>query len=89
MRFQMCNIIVYYYDTYDTVFPDKVCGHVMSNITLIGPSTVSALPLGVAAERSVHYIWNYFSLSSFCATYFSSRRGCRRVMKSHKKPEMG
>jgi hypothetical protein len=27
----------------------------------IGPRGVCALPLGVAAERSVHYIWYYFS----------------------------
>ena len=27
----------------------------------VGPSRVRALPLGVAAERSVHYIWYYFS----------------------------
>ena len=26
----------------------------------IGPSGVRALPLGVAAKRSVHYIWYYF-----------------------------
>ena len=45
----------------------------------VGPSGVPALPLGIAAERSIHYIWYYFS--SFCATYFSPRRGCPRVMK--------
>ena len=27
----------------------------------IGPSGVRVLPLGVAAERSVHYFWDYFS----------------------------
>ena len=33
---------------------------------IIGPSGVRAQPLGVAAERSVHYIfWNYFSFFSF------------------------
>ena len=48
----------------------------------IGPSGVRALHLGVAAERSFHYIWYYCSFfSSFCATYFSPRRGCPRVMK--------
>ena len=25
----------------------------------IGPNEVRALPLGVAAERSVHYFWDY------------------------------
>jgi hypothetical protein len=48
----------------------------------IGPSGVHALPLGVAAERSVHYFRDYFSfLSFFSATYFSLRRGCPRVKK--------
>ena len=28
-----------------------------------GPSGVRALPLGVAAELSVHYFWDYFSFS--------------------------
>ena len=42
------------------------------NWDYFGPSGVRALPLGVAAKRSVHYIWYYFS---FCATYFSPRRG--------------
>ena len=27
---------------------------------IFGPSKVCALPLGVAAERSVHYFWDYF-----------------------------
>jgi hypothetical protein len=31
----------------------------------IGPSGVSALPLGVAAERSVHYIFDSFSKAAF------------------------
>jgi hypothetical protein len=30
-------------------------------LSTIGPSGVHALPLGVSAERSVHYIWYYFS----------------------------
>ena len=34
----------------------------------IGPSRVCALPLGVAAELSVHYFCNYFSFFSFRAT---------------------
>ena len=43
---------------------------------------VCALPLGVAAEQSVHYFWDYFSfLSFFSATYFSPKRGWPRVMK--------
>ena len=46
----------------------------------IGPSGVHALPLGVAAKRSVHYIWYCFSFF-FCATYFSPRRVYRRVPK--------
>ena len=46
-----------------------------------GQSGVRALPLGVAAKRSVHYIWYYFYLFSFCATYFSPRRVYRRVPK--------
>ena len=46
----------------------------------IGPSGVRALPLGIAAERSVHYIWYYF-VFFFSATYFSPGRGCPRVMK--------
>ena len=28
-------------------------------LTKVGPSGVRALPLGVAAERSVHYFWDY------------------------------
>ena len=31
---------------------------------LIGPSRVRALPLGAAAEQSVHSIWYYFSFLS-------------------------
>ena len=46
----------------------------------IGPSGVRALPLGVAAERSVNYFWDYFSFISFFL-FFSPRRGCPRVMK--------
>ena len=55
----------------------------------IGPSGVRALPLGVAAERSVHCFRDY--LSFFCATYFSPRRGvlglwnCTRSFNSRKK----
>ena len=29
------------------------------SLNQIGPSGVRALPLGVATERSVHYIWYY------------------------------
>ena len=48
----------------------------------VGPSGVCALPLGVAAERSVHYICDYFYFYFiFSATYFSHRRGYRRVPK--------
>ena len=36
---------------------------------VIGPSGVRALPLGVAAKRSVHYIW-YWSERSACATLY-------------------
>ena len=35
-----------------------------SFFSFIGQSRVRALPLGDAAERSVHYIWYYFSFSS-------------------------
>ena len=45
-------------------------------VYLFGPSGGRVLPLGVAAERSVHYFGDFF-----CATYFSPRRGCLRVMK--------
>ena len=31
----------------------------------VGPSEVCALPLGIAAERSVHYFWDYFSSPFF------------------------
>ena len=40
---------------------------------IIGPSGVRALPLGVAAERSVHNIWYYFSSFFFLAAMSSSR----------------
>jgi hypothetical protein len=33
--------------------------------SVFGPSGVRALPLGVAAKRSVHYICDYFSSFSF------------------------
>ena len=47
-----------------------------------GQSEVRALPLGVAAERSVHYDWdNFLYFLSFPVTYFSPRRGCPRVVK--------
>jgi hypothetical protein len=40
----------------------------------IGPSGVRALPLGVAVERSVHYIWCYFSFLSFpCHILYSQK----------------
>ena len=32
-------------------------------VLIFGPSGVRALPLGVDAERSVHYFWDYFSSS--------------------------
>jgi hypothetical protein len=32
----------------------------VSTIFGIGPSRVNELPLGVAAEQSVHYFWDYF-----------------------------
>ena len=56
---------------------------ILSEKSQIGPSGVRALTLGVAAERSVHYICDYFSfsLSSLCATNFSPRRVYRRVPK--------
>ena len=44
----------------------------------IGPSEVHMLPLGVAVDSSVQYFWDYFSI---CATYFSPRRACPRVLK--------
>ena len=43
---------------------DLYCSNSMSKIlficpmNLIGPSRVCALPLGFAAERSVHYFWD-------------------------------
>ena len=54
-----------------------------------GPSRVRALPLSIAAERSVLYFWDYFSFFFsflFYATYFSPRRGCPRV-RSFKSPK--
>ena len=36
---------------------------------IIGPSGVRALPLGVAAEQSVHYFWDYFSFLSVPHTF--------------------
>ena len=61
---------------------------------IFGPSGVGALPLGVAAELSIHYFgafllaynhtepeYNHMEPDSFCATYFSPIRGCPRVMK--------
>ena len=30
-----------------------------AKVCCIGPSEVRALPLGIAAERSVHYFWDY------------------------------
>ena len=53
----------------------------LANIQIIGPSGVRALPLGVAAKRSVHYICDYFSFLSFSATYFSPRRVYATVSK--------
>ena len=55
------------------------CGrNVVSNINIVfGLSGVRALPLGVAAEQSVHY----FGIICLHATYFSPRMGCPRVMK--------
>ena len=43
----------------------------LNSRNFIGPSGVRALPLGVTAERSVHYIWYYFSffLSSLPHTF--------------------
>jgi hypothetical protein len=44
------------------------------NNEVIGPSEVHALPLGVEAERSVHYNWDYFSSSFFpCHILFSQK----------------
>ena len=31
-------------------------------MNVIGPSGVCALPLGVARERSVHYVWDFLLL---------------------------
>ena len=39
----------------------------------IGPSEVCALPLGVAAEQSVHYFWEYFSFFLLCHLLFSQK----------------
>ena len=33
---------------------------------IIGPSGVRALPVGVAAKRSVHYFCDYFSVKTHC-----------------------
>jgi hypothetical protein len=41
-----------------------------------GPSGVRALPLGIAAEQRVHYIWYYFSsffLFFLCRILFSQK----------------
>ena len=61
-----------------------------------GPSEVRMLPLGVAAELSVHYFWDYFSLPFFplfspVPHNFLQEGGCPKVLKtlhgvlSHKK----
>ena len=55
----------------------KDCGELPLCLSLellvIGPSGVRALPLGVAAEWSVHYIWYYFSLFFLCHILFSQK----------------
>ena len=43
----------------------RISGHFRISGDTIGPSGVRALPLVVAAERSVHYFWDYLFLSSF------------------------
>jgi hypothetical protein len=51
---------------------------------IIGLTGVHALPLGVAAKQSVNYICDYicfFFFFYFSATYFSPKRGYRRVPK--------
>jgi hypothetical protein len=47
-------------------------GHIRPLYIDFGPSGVRALSLGIAAERSFHYIWYYFSsvLFFFRATFF-------------------
>ena len=40
---------------------------------VFGPSGVCALPLGIAAERHVHYIWYYFSFFSVPHTFLLER----------------
>ena len=47
----------------------------------IGPSRVRVLPLGVAAERRVHYFWDYFSFFLFWDPYFCSKKGLSYVIK--------
>ena len=52
--------------------------------SLIGPSGVRALPLGVAAKRSVHYIWYYFSFFLFLLVSVRSplARACGAFMST-------
>jgi hypothetical protein len=59
----------------------------------IGPSGVLALPLGVAAERSVHYFWDIFFLL-LTHTFLTERVvlglcNCARSNKSHKNKILG
>jgi hypothetical protein len=54
---------------------------------LIGLSGVHTLPLGIASEQSVHYIWYYCYFIS--ATYFSPGRGCPGVLTFGKKIRFG
>ena len=45
-------------------------------LAVVGPSGVRALPLGVAAKQSVHFICDYFSFSFFiflCHILFSQK----------------
>jgi hypothetical protein len=53
-----------------TVFLSSVCTVPILKHN-VGPSRVHALPLGVAAEQSVHYIWYYFSFFFLCHILFS------------------
>ena len=47
----------------------------------IVPSGLSVLPLGIAAEHSFYYFWDYFSLFSFLCHICFPRQGSPRSFK--------
>ena len=54
----------------------------------IGPSGVHALPLGIAAERSVHYFCDYFSFF-FLRHILFSQKGLSLVLSHKKNNDLG